>query len=352
MSENNYIIIDNIDQKLSQKLDSFYKSYDVVSEQLHYFPLDQTGKILYYISFNKNDEIDAYARIVTFNIKKIFNKAIIYFGPITNNELILKNLIQIINKLKEIKIDFLEIQLPLKISDISEFIEINILNNYKCLITYNSKNWTSIELNLDKEIEDIKKNFSKGHKSAITKARKLGLKLLLMTTREHFNIASKLYVNMLKNRNICCDNEATIKNFNDLYEFYNKTNKMFGFLVEYNNSFIGFALFLKQGKNIRYYKSASDVQYRDLPIMHLLIWEAIQYSKRENYKVFDFWGYNHYVTKNDQIYHINIFKKGFGGNYTFYSKLLKIILNKKKYYIYTAIKFLYDILAKYIINKS
>lgn len=37
---------------------------------------------------------------------------------------------------------------------------------------------------------------------------------------------------------------------------------------------------------------------------------------------FDLWGYNHFVDENDQIFHINKFKRWFSGTYLFYPKTM------------------------------
>jgi hypothetical protein len=48
--------------------------------------------------------------------------------------------------------------------------------------------------------------------------------------------------------------------------------------------------------------------------------EAILWAKKEGFKIFGFGGYGHYAKKNDQIFHINSFKRNFTVNYTFYPK--------------------------------
>jgi lipid II:glycine glycyltransferase (peptidoglycan interpeptide bridge formation enzyme) len=63
------------------------------------------------------------------------------------------------------------------------------------------------------------------------------------------------------------------------------------------------------------------------------MYEAIMKAKNDNFKYFDFWGYNHFVDESDQIYNINKFKKGFGGYYTFFAKNMNISLSPSGFYL-------------------
>jgi lipid II:glycine glycyltransferase (peptidoglycan interpeptide bridge formation enzyme) len=81
-----------------------------------------------------------------------------------------------------------------------------------------------------------------------------------------------------------------------------------------------------QGITVRFFRGTSDPDRRDIPMLHIVLYEAIKKAKAENFKYFDFWGYNHFVDENDQIFKINHFKKGFSGYYTFFAKKMNISL--------------------------
>jgi len=83
-----------------------------------------------------------------------------------------------------------------------------------------------------------------------------------------------------------------------------------------------------------------------LPIMHLLMYEAIKNAHSEKFKYFDFWGYNHFAEENDQVYNINHFKKGFGGYYTFFAKRMNVDIMPNGYNIYKSLEFLREYLSK------
>ena len=61
-------------------------------------------------------------------------------------------------------------------------------------------------------------------------------------------------------------------------------------------------------------------------MMYLIIYNALERAKADNFKHFNFWGYNHFAEKDDQIFIINRFKKGFGGYYTFLEKKMNVSL--------------------------
>ena len=124
-----------------------------------------------------------------------------------------------------------------------------------------------------------------------------------------------------------------------VFEFLNKKNRGKLLLVKDDGDHIlGGVMIIFQGKSVRYYKGASDINYRHLPVLHLAILESIRLSKEAGFDYFDLWGYNHYVDESDQIYFINRFKKGFGGEYNFYPKKMYIIYRPILSFIFQALK--------------
>ena len=58
----------------------------------------------------------------------------------------------------------------------------------------------------------------------------------------------------------------------------------------------------------------------------MVLYEAIRKAKTDNFRYFDFWGYNHFADQSNPVYYINRFKKGFGGYYSFFAKKMNIDL--------------------------
>jgi lipid II:glycine glycyltransferase (peptidoglycan interpeptide bridge formation enzyme) len=143
------------------------------------------------------------------------------------------------------------------------------------------------------------------------------------------------------------DDELSINKISDIYNYLLENRKGYFLIVKDNSGIvIGGAILVFQGISLRYYKGTTDPDRRDLPILHLLMYEAIKKAKIDSFKYFDFWGYNHFADDNDQVYNINHFKKGFGGYYTFFAKKMNIDLIPEGYNIYRIIIFMKGILKK------
>ncbi|HET7115147.1 MAG TPA: hypothetical protein VFI29_01570, partial [Hanamia sp.] len=78
---------------------------------------------------------------------------------------------------------------------------------------------------------------------------------------------------------------------------------------------------------------------RDIPISHSGIFEAIKLCKANGYLTLDLWGYDHLAKKNDPVYSINEFKKGFSDSFTFFPKRMNFVLSPFNYNIYKFLKF-------------
>jgi lipid II:glycine glycyltransferase (peptidoglycan interpeptide bridge formation enzyme) len=104
---------------------------------------------------------------------------------------------------------------------------------------------------------------------------------------------------------------------------------------------IGGIALLYQGNAVRYFKGAADPHVRNLPVLHLALWEGIKSAAQDGFKQFDFWGYNHHATESDQIFFINRFKKGFGGTFTSYPKKMYFIFKPVRYKLIKTMKNVY-----------
>ena len=91
------------------------------------------------------------------------------------------------------------------------------------------------------------------------------------------------------------------------------TNHMGKLMVarDSGHAVIGGSIFTFQGISVRYLISASDPERRELPMTHLVIYRAILEAKEAGFRYFDFWGYNHFAERDDQVFKVNSFKKGF-----------------------------------------
>jgi lipid II:glycine glycyltransferase (peptidoglycan interpeptide bridge formation enzyme) len=90
-------------------------------------------------------------------------------------------------------------------------------------------------------------------------------------------------------------------------------------------------IIVRQGSTARYFLGATDPARKDVPVLHLGIFEAIRKSQAMECAAFDFWGYNVYAEEGEQIYHINRFKKWFSGSLLFYPKIMHFHIRPARY---------------------
>jgi lipid II:glycine glycyltransferase (peptidoglycan interpeptide bridge formation enzyme) len=182
---------------------------------------------------------------------------------------------------------------------------------------------------------------SKGHKADIKKSNKLAMSVTELNSAQDFNCLMSIFENMHKKRKLNIDQQEfyfLIKNVKDFF-IYKNVGKIL-IVKDRDGKIIGGIILAFQGSIIRYYKGASDPDYRHLPVLHLAIWESIQLAKKLGFNSFDFWGYNHFAKENDQVFLINRFKKGFGGNYLFYPKKMYFIYKPFRYKLFRLSKML------------
>jgi hypothetical protein len=266
--------------------------------------------------------------VITESQKAFFKSADIRFGPIfTDSELLIASILAIHSHYKSRGYMSCTVQLAIQTGAVTDYLE-NILNK-KIKITYrlDRNNWSSLVVQLQVPEEEIFKGFSKGHKSDIKKALKNNIRVSECRSKEEFSAFCNIFSKMNRERGLGISEEENNRFLKNVFEYTMDRNKGKVLLVKNEvGNILGGIIIVFQGKSSRYFKGASDMAYRHLPILHLAIWEAIRMSRSAGFEQFDLWGYNHFVQEPDQVFFINKFKKGFGGEFTYYPK--------KMYFIY------------------
>ena len=288
-----------------------------------YFAIEQSigfSKILYntrvtYFWLSEGKNIRSFCQINE-NLKF----AHIWFGPVCNDrELIVNSLNEIVKYYKSRRFWYLGVQMYLKSGSDCDYIEYQLNTLHKIRYIFNNENTkSSLEIELGQDIEGIFRNFRKGHKSDLKKAINAGIHIEDAADAEDIKAFASVYRKMCKSRSIGGHSATEIEK---IIQYLDK-NHLGKLLLakDQDGVVIGGAVFAYQGISVRYLLSASDTDRRDLPMTHLIIYRALESSKKDGFRYFDFWGYNHFATKNDQIYNVNNFKKGFGGYFTFFAK--------------------------------
>ena len=332
----------NLDNAEVERIRAFCASADYCSlEQSPGFPeILHPGKINYFW-FLEDGNIRSFAQI-----NESFRFAHIWYGPVfCEKDVLIASINEIVNHYKRRRFFYLGLQLYYKSGYDTEYIEYELSKLHKIKYIFNNENTkASLEIDLEKPLEEIYTNFRKGHKSDIKRAVKSGLTVEETTNSSELSSFIDVYLKMCKVRVI---DGHTRKEMTSICD-YLITNKKGQILIakDNNNVILGGGIFAYQGISVRYLLGASDPERRDLPVLHPVIYQAIEMAKNNNFKFFDFWGYNHFATESDQANHINHFKKGFGGYYTFFPKKMNINLVTNGFTIYR-----FSMLVKKLIAK-
>jgi lipid II:glycine glycyltransferase (peptidoglycan interpeptide bridge formation enzyme) len=320
--------------------------YCSIEQTIGWAEMCYNTNICYFI-LTDNSEIKSFSLIY-----QHYRFAHIDFGPVCcNKELMITSINEIINFYKKKGFYSLDIQMYYKTGYDTDYIEYALNKIHDIKYIFNSDHTkSSIEIDLTHSLDEIYSNIRKGHKSDIKRASKLGLTVDYVKNKSELDSFFQIYSKMCQARNID-EGELTLNNIDKIFDFLSENKKGKILIVkDKDNIILGGAIFVYQGISVRYYKSASDPDKRDYPISHLVLYEAIKEARNEGFRYFDFWGYNHFVDKNDQVFYINHFKKGFGGYYTFFAKRMNINIIPYGYDLYRSLLLLKNMFRKITLN--
>ena len=335
----------NIDQECKSNFTEFYNSLNWVAIEQHplwWKSIEPSKKICWFTA--QKDGLIFCSAIIEERGEKFIRHASIQFGPLfRSNDALLLSLEQICLYYSRLGFVFLTVQLSLETGADADYIEYNINKTRKPVRYFDRENWSSVIIDLSLDLDVLLRNMSKGHKSDIKKAQKSGLRVSCDFTGDHFDAFISIYRKMHQFRGLKEHKDGSAVYLKGILDFFEK-HKAGRFFLVYDDeqNVIGGIAIVYQNKTVRYFKGAADPDSRNLPVLHLAITEGIKSSKAEGYAYFDLWGYNHFVTEDDQVFFINRFKKGFGGSYIFYPKKMYFIFKPIQYKLYRMTKAVYQ----------
>lgn len=338
----------DLDQVEVENIKTFCDSADYCSieQSIGWTHMFCESKICYFYLIDEG-AIKSFAQI-----NENFRFASIIFGPVCcDKDLMINSINEIIHYYKNHRYIYLNIQMYLKSGHDSEYVEYAINKLHKVTYKFDNLNTkSSIEINLEDKQEDILNNLRNNHKRSIRKALQMNLKVTEVADQSELAAFFEIIVKMSKIR----QHEVGIYSLDQLIKINNYLiNNKKGLILlikDVNEIILGGVILVYQGISVRYFFGASDPDKRDIPTLHLALYEAIKKAKTDNFKFFDFWGYNHFASEGDQVFNINHFKKGFGGSYIFFAKKMNISLIPKGYNIYRYLLFFKNIFKKISFN--
>ena len=330
------------------KLTAWYNSLEHVSIEQHPLWRNSTEAGTYCYFIGSHNDIITCSAVISENRKMRISYAAVDFGPLfSNNETLIESIQAIFDYYRRKGFTALSVQPGWPISNDSEYIEYRISKILPLQHLFDRNNWSSIVVDLSQDEERLVRNLSKGHKSDIKKAKKSGLTVTDTFDEKDFDDFTAIYTKMHRQRGLAENDQGSAVYLKKIRLFFQSQNSGTFFLVkDGNGEVLGGIVIVFQNKTVRYLKGAADPEIRNLPILHLAIWEAIVKSKNEGFAFFDLWGYNHFVDEKDQVFFINRFKKGFGGHFTFYPKKMYFIYKPLRHRLFTFTRMLYKKLKK------
>lgn len=202
--------------------------------------------------------------------------------------------------------------------------ELNILD-YQ-----NTLKQKTIEIDLNEDLETIFTNFSKGNRNLVRRADKDGVVVNISKDTNYVDIFISMYKEMINNKVI---ESLDIEFLKDAIISMIQNGLGFFALGVYESEIYNIAFVSTVGKRARYLYGASIRTDKKIPpIGQFLHYKIIKYLKEKEYNVYDLGGIPYEEpSKDDSIYGVYKFKKGFGGievvdrfTYTYYRfKILK-----------------------------
>jgi len=288
-----------------QNIESFYQTQMKVGlHQVLLFAkaVEPNKRVKYCIATNGQYAIEGFCII-----HERFPIAYIQDGPLSDNNDVISQMIQAIEKYYKKKLFAITtIQLPYTDGNIVQYQNTTSIN-YLQLPT-----WSTIIINIT-DVEAFQKIFATGNLATnIRKAIKKGVEVHDTINYADIKSFADLYDATYKHRGLATQWKNTSEYFSSLWQVMQNEN---GFFIGayLNEQLVAGGIFLCQGKTVYYKFGASNRDVQNVPLMHSVIYRAMQKASELGYKYFDLGGINPDAVEGDQVFAINTFKKGFGG---------------------------------------
>ncbi len=200
--------------------------------------------------------------------------------------------------------------------------------------------WT-ILLDLRKSEEELLANMKNKTRYNIRLAKRKGIVVKLMDNEQGFKIFSKLYFDTCKRQNY----KGHTPEYHRII-WQTLKGKTAHILIAFykNEPLAAYEVFLY--KDTLYYPyGGSSLKYRNFMPTNLLMWETILFGKRQGAEIFDMWG--SLPPDYDQSHPwagFTRFKQGYGGEFTEFIGAWDLIIDKRKYRLFSLLFTLRNIL--------
>lgn len=178
--------------------------------------------------------------------------------------------------------------------------------------SYDTELDRSIHLDLAMDEKDILMQMRKSTRYSIKQAEKLGVRVRVGESDADLKDFWEIFVDSaLRNS---WSEHYSFKHIENQFKIFRERGEAKIFFSEYNREPIAAGIFMFFNGWVSYVHSGTMTKYREIPAMHLMMWELIKYSKEIGMKKVSLWGVCDKDKKNHPWYGLSTFKRGFGGD--------------------------------------
>lgn len=237
----------------------------------------------------------------------------------------------------------LEIQLGMPVSQHSEEIEYAIGKKVPFSQKVSKENWTTMDVLLNREPEELLSSFSQNHRRSIAKAAKNGLQAVVLQDEASVREFGALYDAMYRHRKQIPPFADSKSVFLEIYNlFQTQLNGFFMGVFAQDGKMLGGACFSICNNTVAYAFGCTATG-KQLPVLHLAFFEAMKKAASQQVERMDMGGINLMVDESDQVFHINRFKMGFNGLVVYYPKKMVFTLSASRKLLLGIAKRLYQL---------
>lgn len=309
-------------ESLVESLKKFYYSFPLV--HIEQYPgwdiIEGNGEVVRYCIATEDRQLKGY--VMVREHKKI--EARIIHGPLCKNaDEAIEIILEVIRYYKTKNYLSLQVLLGIGAGMEATYLQYSLFKKNRFSWHFDKFNKGTLLLKLSgKSNEALFKSFSESHRQSIKKSVANNLVCKVLQSSGEIDAFADGYYQMLGRRRMRSSAEKCKRTIAAIYDWL-QTGKIGFFMGVFEKAqMIGGVLILYRGEMAECYYFFSLPDKRKQPINHLTFYEAIKRVKQEGIPYFDFGGYFIFVKENDQVFHINQFKKGFHGEYFFYPPIM------------------------------
>jgi len=308
-----------------QELVAFYHSLPepVVKQYPGWWQTIHDTRRVCYFTARRQKKIVCYGQILEKRSRRLFNVAQIQHGPLfADPDTLVRSIEEIYRHYSAAGFAYLSVLLGFPTGALADYVEYALSGRIPVRHVFDDRNISTLVIDLSQAPEQILSGMAKRHQQSIRRAIREGLHVRRGTLHD-MDAFSAIYTNMHLRRGHPVDADRDRLMLRDAVAFL-QAEKLGSLMVVENASgkMLGGLILTFQGLTARCFKFAARREAGNLPIMHHTVFESALMCKELGFRAFDLSGYNHLVERTDQRRGINLFKRGFGGEFVFYPKVM------------------------------